>query len=850
MTDFLVLENSYAAIRPGVITELPAGMIINDDQWDVVLLQSQGVSAAVYNPANMAAPLAAFKRQKGKPGQDADLIALLLAAGAIGGGGGSVFSVFTRVGAVVAMLGDYSSGLITNASGVAGATVTAALDALATAIGALVASAIGNDSAVAGTTVADALVNAQVTGLVTGLLTGGLMTAGAGAGEINIAAGSACFIDDTTDPAVPVLTSVTWTAFTNVAITDILTSDFTGIGINDSGAVVQVADRVFTGAEHRTIAILGQVSHPDHVNIPVGSIVNLPAPVNQAALATVDIMQALGTLNFKGNVFSANGVNLSLDVSSGLVLRGGSNFHTDTQDPNILTQAGEAPVSSAVFVHRDGSGGFTTGVLTGAFVDPGFYDTGTGTLVAVSPGGRFTIQPLYLGFSGIGIAQYGQALYNSLDLAQEALTDAVISNPDLDDVNFRGWLIVRGNATDLSDTAQARFVVAPKFAGGGTGAAGVITVHGDLSSLLVDDHTQYSLADGSRGVALDGTFRVQDTGDITRQFAFDLANILTGNTRTFTVPDANLDLSALNSTFLGTVIRTAAGVYGMQKHNLVATTDPGVGDDGLDDYAVGSIWANVTLDTLWFCLDSTTGAAVWLQLGAGGGAQTIQHTRSNSASDYYESASGVCPGADDFIVSFMFRAPGPEAISSFRELVNNKNGGTDGWAILFTSSALRFEVIDGSGNELAGNPGYWLMSNDYEIGRDVHVLLRAYQSGGVLNVMFYWNGFLAETGVGIASGMTPGAGTMNVGGAAQDAMFAGVLYYEGTLTDAQIDEHIQACMLAGDVVALPSAIAADNRWSVAGQGGSPGATWSPEEGSDDLTENGTMVDEEVVQNYA
>ena len=46
--------------------------------------------------------------------------------------------------------------------------------------------------------------------------------------------------------------------------------------------------------------------------------------------------------------------------------------------------------------------------------------------------------------------------------------------------------------------------------------------------------------------------------------------------------------------------------------NLVATTNPGVGDDDVDGYAVGSIWLNVTDQIEWRCMDATTGAAVWL----------------------------------------------------------------------------------------------------------------------------------------------------------------------------------------------------------------------------------------------
>lgn len=56
------------------------------------------------------------------------------------GGAGGVTSVFGRTGAVVAQNGDYSSGQITNASGVPGANVGAALDSL----GPAVARTVGN----------------------------------------------------------------------------------------------------------------------------------------------------------------------------------------------------------------------------------------------------------------------------------------------------------------------------------------------------------------------------------------------------------------------------------------------------------------------------------------------------------------------------------------------------------------------------------------------------------------------------------------------------------------------------------------------------------------------------------
>lgn len=68
-----------------------------------------------------------------------------------------VTSVFGRVGAVVAAAGDYTSTQITNASAVAGATVTLALNALATGVASLTSSGISNLSSVSGATVTAAL---------------------------------------------------------------------------------------------------------------------------------------------------------------------------------------------------------------------------------------------------------------------------------------------------------------------------------------------------------------------------------------------------------------------------------------------------------------------------------------------------------------------------------------------------------------------------------------------------------------------------------------------------------------------------------------------------------------------
>ncbi|MCB1487028.1 MAG: DUF2793 domain-containing protein [Bauldia sp.] len=76
---------------------------------------------------------------------------------ATGGGGGAVDSVFGRTGVVAAAASDYDASQVDNDSGVSGATVADALDALSAVLVGLDSDAIGNVSGISGASISDAL---------------------------------------------------------------------------------------------------------------------------------------------------------------------------------------------------------------------------------------------------------------------------------------------------------------------------------------------------------------------------------------------------------------------------------------------------------------------------------------------------------------------------------------------------------------------------------------------------------------------------------------------------------------------------------------------------------------------
>lgn len=63
----------------------------------------------------------------------------------------------------------------------------------------------------------------------------------------------------------------------------------------------------------------------------------------------------------------------------------------------------------------------------------------------------------------------------------------------------------------------------------------------------------------------------------------------------------------------------SGGVSGAPKVSIF-TTDPTVNDDSAAGYSAGDLWVNSTDDTVFVLADATAGAAVWTEIGSGGGA--------------------------------------------------------------------------------------------------------------------------------------------------------------------------------------------------------------------------------------
>jgi len=77
-------------------------------------------------------------------------------------------------------------------------------------------------------------------------------------------------------------------------------------------------------------------------------------------------------------------------------------------------------------------------------------------------------------------------------------------------------------------------------------------------------------------------------------------------------------------------IKTTLVNNGSVKHNKSATTAPTTSNDETENYEPGSTWADITNDKFYYCIDASTGSAVWFEFANTSGTQTLTNKRLDS----------------------------------------------------------------------------------------------------------------------------------------------------------------------------------------------------------------------------
>lgn len=279
----------------------------------------------------------------------------------------------------------------------------------------------------------------------------------------NVGAVEGWIIDNVTSPANPKIQLIIYSGATGITATNVTSATETYILLT-SGLTITQQTTFPTSQQRRQNLYLGKFGHANKqylinaFNEPDSSL----SPVSQLR----DMFTPIKLIN-EGVYPSANGVNLNINTSAGVLYGLGLGYITNKLNPNSLSVSGTNPCT---FQYRTQTGGTASNTT---LITPGVYDN-NGVVTAVGGGSNSsTNQRIYLVQNGQFRIQYGQQVYGSLAAAIEASQNETFTTFS----NFRdnailiGILSVNKNATNLSDTTQARLLLTSKF-GETVGAAG------------------------------------------------------------------------------------------------------------------------------------------------------------------------------------------------------------------------------------------------------------------------------------------------------------------------------------------------------------------------------------------
>jgi len=433
------------------------------------------------------------------------------------------------------------------------------------------------------------------------------------------------------------------------------------IYVNENGSVQQQAT-AFTDAQIANKIIIGSIVHSSGT---IDFVKTFPITAYAATAQLAEFARMFGPMKKSGHKITANGANLSIDRAAGTAFAFGRNYTTDPNNPSIVTDNAKTVCA----IHRyysDGSTGHTKDTNAGAgynFLDPTKYDDGSGTLDNVQ-NSKFTVQRLYFfpTTPNVVVAYYGKDKYNSIEQAEKTylIEDFTEADNTSSQAIYLGAVIVKGNATDLSNTGQAKFLTAGIFRSlaavnlGGTAAAQALIDLTDVDTSGVAD--DYILRYNSSS----GQFEAEalNTDGITEGSTnlYDQTVVLTeGDNITVTGTYPNFTIASAHPTISGASTTSNTGQTYIQNltidsnGHITGTTSATVpaGSDTTYDLipTYGTNAATFTLtassgDTDAITIDGQGSGTTGIVVGGSSGNITISHADTSSVNNTANSGYG------------------------------------------------------------------------------------------------------------------------------------------------------------------------------------------------------------------
>ncbi len=406
-------------------------------------------------------------------------------------------------------------------------------------------------------------------GISSGLLYGGLISA-SGA-TVYVSSGSGVILDPNASFSKeinPIFTYVTWPNY-SASATYLTSSQNTYLYVDAAGTIHQQIE-FFDQTQYEQAIPLGRATHPNYATITgIGSNVQTTYDSDSQQSAFI---RGFGPLKIDGFSINAHPGTLGFGIGSGVAYTLGGFYSQDPNSPSHY-HGNAFATSSIARAYRSGSG-VRLDNNGGAFystVDPDYWDDGTGVLNTMASG-DWQIQRVFANpVTGRVVVYYGQNTYTTLlnalqYLATDSFTEGEFTAHSL---IFVGYLVLKGQTNNLTDTNNNRIINAGIFrniAGGSSGGGAVAQTLNDLGDVTITTPTNgqaliynsgtwengtpslattasYVLNAVSASYAPDTTFpytgsaRITGSLGITGSFSVSTGSVTPLNTATYTLSD-------------------------------------------------------------------------------------------------------------------------------------------------------------------------------------------------------------------------------------------------------------------------------------------------------------------------
>ena len=277
----------------------------------------------------------------------------------------------------------------------------------------------------------------------------------------DITPGDLLFVDRT-DPLNPSNTVIKYLGESDITCTQLDIQRNVFVYIDVSQNPVTIVQKLTVPAEKATVEVYLGNMDAGQTTTPFDTLLRSNA-FPETAFNVTETSSTLhftrGEYNLRGLAWAGDAINndLSLTHTEGEGIRIGVSSLVNHLSPDRIEAVADA-VSTIVMQHIDASGDTIT-QPGAAVIDPTQYNN-AGSLAAVSPVSRFTIQYVYFFYGSNSVrCQFGDTLYNDIATAEADIRKRpIVESSQVKETVLTAAIIVAGNATDLSMAAQAKFI--------------------------------------------------------------------------------------------------------------------------------------------------------------------------------------------------------------------------------------------------------------------------------------------------------------------------------------------------------------------------------------------------------